>query len=334
MGEKKWISIHLYYNQPWNDLLLNRVIPFVQPTLETGLVQRFFFVRYWHRGPHIRLRFFGQKDQLESILLPNLKSYFSDYFDYHPSLRNDPIYQVGFPENEKWFANDSIQEIKYEPEFHRYGGPEGITIAEKQFFESSKVVFNKYVEKGENWNYEEALGIGILLHISMVHAMRLDKTEALQFFNMCSQNWFPKVVASKKRVSKNESLETIRSKIYIGFQRNFRAQKDQIIPYIEQLWTMLDEEHAFEEAYMNDWYESQKSVGRDLILLQSNGGLKERARNMHYSLDVEEAYSSVKLERWMHLADYLHMTNNRLGILNRDESYLTFLLTESLQRIL
>jgi len=55
---------------------------------------------------------------------------------------------------------------------------------------------------------------------------------------------------------------------------------------------------------------------------------------MKYSFDVEEAYSDAKLERWMHMADYMHMTNNRLGILNRDESYMAFLLTESLQRIL
>jgi len=266
MGEKQWISVHLYYNQPWNDLLVKRIMPFVHPTLETGLVERFFFIRYWHRGPHIRLRFYGQVDQLESILIPNLTNYFEDYFEFHPSYRNDPSYPEGFPESEKWLPNNSIQVIKYTPETHRYGGAAGIEIAEQQFDSSSRVVFQKFLEKENGWNYEDAMAIGILLHVSMVHGMRLDKTEAVQFFNMFSQSWMPRVVASKKREFKDESLESIRNKISIDFQRSFRAQKDQIVPYINSLWDQLDEDAEFEETYMNDWYKMQTQVGRELVL--------------------------------------------------------------------
>ena len=334
MGEKQWISIHLYYSQPWNDLLVKRIMPFVHPTLETGLVERFFFVRYWHRGPHVRLRFYGQKDQLESILIPNITSYLEDYFEFHPSYRNDPDYPEGFPETEKWLPNNSVQVVKYTPEYHRYGGADGILIAEQHFDSSSRVIFKKFLEKENGWNYEDAMAIGVLLNITMVHGMRLDKTEAVQFFNMFAQTWMPRVVASKKRELKNESLENIRSQISIDFQRSFRAQKDQIVPYITALWDQLDQDLEFEEPYMNDWYKSQTEVGRGLVLLQANGGLKPRPETMKYSFDIEEAYSDAKLERWMHMADYMHMTNNRLGILNRDESYLAFLLTESLQRIL
>ncbi len=334
MVEKQWISIHVYYSQPWNELLVKRIMPFVHPALETGLVEHFFFLRYWHKGPHIRLRFYGQKDQLETILIPNITTYLEDYFEFHPSYRKDPTYPEGFPESEKWLSNNSVQVIPYKPELHRYGGDRGVRIAEKQFDSSSRTVFQKFLEKDKGWNYEDAMAIGVLLHISMVHGMRLDKTEAVQFFNMFSQSWMPRVIASKKRAHKDQSLEEIRNKISIDFQRSFRAQKDQIVPYITALWDQLDQGLEFEEPYMNEWYNMQTEVGRELVLLQSSGGLKPRPETMKYTFDVEEAYTEAKLERWMHMADYMHMTNNRLGILNRDESYLAFLLTESLQRIL
>jgi thiopeptide-type bacteriocin biosynthesis protein len=55
-GKGKWTSFHLFYHGDL-DLLLTAVLaPMLGDLLRDGIVQDWFFLRYWNGGPHIRLR--------------------------------------------------------------------------------------------------------------------------------------------------------------------------------------------------------------------------------------------------------------------------------------
>ncbi|MGH3521276.1 MAG: thiopeptide-type bacteriocin biosynthesis protein [Mycobacterium sp.] len=52
----RWVSAHLYYHDPLDELLRRAVHPLVGELAAGGLIDGFFFVRYWQGGPHVRLR--------------------------------------------------------------------------------------------------------------------------------------------------------------------------------------------------------------------------------------------------------------------------------------
>ncbi|MEM6967336.1 MAG: thiopeptide-type bacteriocin biosynthesis protein, partial [Bacteroidota bacterium] len=143
MNPKKndtWLSVHLYYNEPWEEFLQKALEPYVNTAVQTGIAQQYFFIRYWENGPHIRLRMKGEEEMINTILKPNLEEHFTHYFESKPSRRTEPQYPPNFSETLKWFLNNSISYNEYQPEVGRFGGKLGIQIAEKQFMISSKVV--------------------------------------------------------------------------------------------------------------------------------------------------------------------------------------------------
>ena len=92
-----WLAAYLYYAEPWVDVLVKGLKPFVQDVLEAGRARQFFFIRYWERGPHIRLRFRGDRVELEEKVRPALVRYFEQYYLDHPSKRNDPEWLKATP---------------------------------------------------------------------------------------------------------------------------------------------------------------------------------------------------------------------------------------------
>ena len=87
-SDQTWLAAFLYYAEPWEGFLIKVVQPFVRSVMEKNMAEQFFFIRYWERGPHIRLRFKGEKEPLESKVKPQLESYFRSYFKEKPSQRD------------------------------------------------------------------------------------------------------------------------------------------------------------------------------------------------------------------------------------------------------
>src|SRR5260221_3291373 len=85
-----WLSAHLYYAPPWEEMLVQAIQPFVEGILAKQWANQFFFIRYWERGPHIRLRFKGETNVLEQIAKPELARVFISYCDQKPSQRQKP----------------------------------------------------------------------------------------------------------------------------------------------------------------------------------------------------------------------------------------------------
>lgn len=54
--EQQWESFHLFYHQSFEQPLVGFVLPTIRALARADLIERFFFVRYGLGGPHIRLR--------------------------------------------------------------------------------------------------------------------------------------------------------------------------------------------------------------------------------------------------------------------------------------
>ncbi|MDQ1353313.1 MAG: Lant dehydr protein [Acidobacteriota bacterium] len=324
--QKTWLAAYLYYGEPWEEFLLKVMKPFIDDVMGKALAEQFFFIRFWERGPHIRLRFEGETDILQNQVKPRLEHYFLDYFKEHPSVRQEPEDMHKWPADRQWFPNDSVQYIEYDPEVERYGGPYAILIAEKQFEISSRTVL-AVIEESGSWDYDRALGAAIQLHLGFAFALGMNLIEAAEFYSRIAMHWFASALGYTAGISPEE-LKNRRENTMKAFEENFQRQKDTLVSFHQTLWTALTEGMEFEQEWLNLWIQQMRTIAEELKDIQRQNQL---VIPQWFQPEPDKKTPVDRQYWWPVLESYIHMTNNRLGILNRDEAYLGYLIKESIK---
>ncbi len=117
----EWLYTKLYTGTATADHVLSEsVAPLAQNLLESGTADRWFFIRYTDPDHHLRVRFHGDPQRLQNEALPAIHE------AVHPLLKDGQIRRIQFD--------------TYEREIERYGGSEGILIAEQIFQIDSEAV--------------------------------------------------------------------------------------------------------------------------------------------------------------------------------------------------
>lgn len=326
-----WLSAYLYYDEPWERFLTEAVLPYAEIVEQTGIAESWFFIRYWDRGPHIRLRFKTSPDIIEKMLRPNLEEHFLNYFDSAPSFRTDPPYPTRIPDSYKWLPNNSVQYDVYLPELDRYGGEEGMRIAERHFAISSKTILQSMEAAGAKWSYDDALGTAIKLHLSFIHTAGLDKNAATSFLKFFFQNWLPHSISMNPEKLDPLTFQEMKKETLQQYEDAFQLQKESLVPYHRILWNGLQQDvNDFGEVLLSKWVKDNKMILGDLQVANANNTLTERTADYAYERSDETPFYQ---KLWDHYADYMHMTNNRLGIHNKDEGYLAYLMMRSMEEL-
>lgn len=322
---KTWISAYLYYAEPWDVFLRKGVNPFVKKVLKEKLATGYFFIRYWERGPHIRLRFSGEQQALDEKLKPFITEHFESYFKQHPSSRVDPPGLETLPATQQWFPNNSVQFIPYEPEIQRYGGEMAISVAEQQFQASSDAVMGVM---NDTWNYERALGTAIQMHLSFAHTLGMDIAETAEFYSYIFHSWLPMAYNGFAQGMSREKQIELQNEAIKAFEQQFVLQEAMLVPYHQMILEALNEKTDFEEDWLNKWIADTGIVYGHLKGLQDIGKIEYPDR---YAFSKPFQTREERRQLWSIYASYVHMTNNRLGIQNRDEGYLGYLIMKSLE---
>jgi len=117
----EWLYAKLYTGTATADGLLREVVtPVARDAMATGEADGWFFIRYGDPDWHLRVRFHGAPATLQSGVLSRLHA------ALEPLLADGRIWRV--------------QLDTYEREIERYGGPEGIALAERLFQVDSDAV--------------------------------------------------------------------------------------------------------------------------------------------------------------------------------------------------
>ncbi|HEY6119368.1 MAG TPA: lantibiotic dehydratase, partial [Pyrinomonadaceae bacterium] len=117
----EWLFAKLYTGTATADALLKNIVrPLTKSLLQLKVVDRWFFIRYADPAWHLRLRFHGLPDKLHRKGLPRIQD------ALNPLLDDGSIWRV--------------QLDTYERELERYGGVEGIVLAEQLFYLDSEAV--------------------------------------------------------------------------------------------------------------------------------------------------------------------------------------------------
>jgi thiopeptide-type bacteriocin biosynthesis protein len=117
----EWLYAKLYTGPAMVDQVLRDVVkPVVQKVMDSGAADLWFFIRYGDSDWHLRLRFHGVPTRLHGEVLPALHA------------ATAPLLADGF----LW----RFQLDTYEREVERYGGAEGIVLAERFFHADSDAI--------------------------------------------------------------------------------------------------------------------------------------------------------------------------------------------------
>ncbi len=305
---------------------MDGIAPFIERVKKDGLIDQFFFIRYWEQGPHIRLRLKSKDLESGQELKRLIQTHFGTYFNKNPSSRDEPDWLKELPENKKWYENNSIQYIPYMPEVERYGGLEAMGIAENQFQFSSNAILKILSINHKKWDYNKALGTAIQLHLGLAYGVKMSLEEAIGFFGRFFNNWLPRAYVKYGEHLEKGELKLRRKKTLDLFQKNYQNHKQSLVPFFEQVWFALDEGKEFEQTWLNEWVINMTTIKKDLTSIHSKGKL---IKPDWYDTDQKLMEWIEHQTFWSIYESYCHMINNRLGILNRDEGYLAYLIKES-----
>lgn len=140
-----WFALHVFLSDPQqaDRFLLDWVGPTVRQLRTEGAASRWFFLRYWEGGPHLRVRVRGLSASAREQLLAQARMAVPGFLSAQPPTREDyyrhhffdgqPVELARLP----WWDEGSIQVLPYEPEWRRYGGFAGMQVNESLFDLSS-----------------------------------------------------------------------------------------------------------------------------------------------------------------------------------------------------
>ena len=117
----EWLTVKLYAGPSLGDAVLTDLVaPIARDALASGVIDRWFFLRFGDPDWHVRVRFHGSPLRLTTELLPAL------------TAAADP-----------WLADRRVHRVQldtYVRETRRYGGPQAIVACEDVFFGDSAMV--------------------------------------------------------------------------------------------------------------------------------------------------------------------------------------------------
>lgn len=311
-----WFSAHLFYSNNWNQLLSTTILEFIDSCKNKYAIKSFFFIRYFERGPHIRLRFLIESSKEE--FCTELLTYFNTFFEKHPSPQPSGKYQ-------NQIQNNTIHLIDYCPEIERYGGQFGMAISERQFLYSSVAVL-AILKTSLDDSYSKLLGKAIILHITFAFSMNLkNERDISTLFKHIFDCW--KEFNIYKINDAEQSYNEKRASLHQKFEERYKNRSAILKPFCLKLLDDLIDLTKFSESWLNDWIEGSGSIYQSL---------KEVDKQKQLTF-TDTAISNVPIVNGIDVSifilseSYIHMTNNRLGLWNEDESFIAYIIFRCFQ---
>jgi thiopeptide-type bacteriocin biosynthesis protein len=324
---KPWISIHIFYSSNGNPLLADCVAPLVAKLRAGGLISRYFFIRYWLGGPHIRLRLLPAEGVAAEAVKEVAEADLRAFLARRPALYEidrkvlGPLYRSMYeaeygaeelvarygPDGEiPFYENNSFHYIDYEPEYGRYGGEAGVDMAERHFEVSSDLVLK--LARETNMHVRGiVMGHSVQMMLQMCYAFFGDEARAAAFLARYRDFW-------------ETSYAQNSQKLYPGFDRKYEHMAPKLRGRVEELRRLNESgDAAAGTESERRWIAHMKGVREEALRLAAEGRLELSAG------EVEPDAALAIL-----LSGYLHMTNNRLGVSILDEIYLSYIIERAL----
>lgn len=294
--KNKWFSCYIFHDLTFEKLISELVIPLVDELKAKKVIDKYFFIRYWENGQHLRLRGFLKQvqntQQVEELI--NRRS--NDYFQ---SQKKQVVYSIVF--------NNYVREIE------RYGGIHAMEIAESHFNDSSDLVAYHIAKYQKEWTYPVAIGIALQMQLIFAREIFLSPETATHFFFAYFQNWLGYSVV---RDEQGEAIEGEIAKSLSYFKNSFLYQKHKLVELTNSTWY---------SPCQSDWEKKWRKVSRSL---------RNQLNKLYQKQELTSpSFISNDQYMWPIYESHIHMTNNRLGIHLRDEAFIAYLILNALKSV-
>lgn len=281
----RWSSVHIYDYADQDGLISEVIGPVLAEHAES--VGRFFFIRHWSGGPHVRLRLQPAPARSLTGLHRDLREYASAHFSGKPAGDFD---EAEFLAGQRFWArlegvageppplraHGTADPAEYVPETEKYGGDEGVAIAEDLFWKSSAMAIDLISRTGR----EDRCDAALLMMTAALRGAGLSRPATAEFFDRYLRHWSHHV---RYRDWQDWAGRAERDRTRVAGAETARRRG------------------AAAPRYVTEWADAVGAAVRDLT--------RRRGR--------EKAESA--------LINYLHTHNNRLGIPPGEEAYLAYL---------
>ncbi|MDG4798456.1 thiopeptide-type bacteriocin biosynthesis protein [Micromonospora sp. WMMD1082] len=331
----RWLALHVFYAANPQPLLVDCVAPLVRDLTEQNLLAGHFFINYWLEGPHVRLRLRPRTPEDEPAVRAQAEAAIDRFLTTRPALYAmgagylrelyDILFDLEFPDGRPaelidpngqmvLQANNSFSYRRYEPEYGKYGGPEGIEIAEWHFQHSSEMVLRALSSMNLHLR-PVLLGTAAQLMTVMAGTFLTDREELVDFLDRYHHFWH-RAFAGTSLIGIDEY-----TRMYDGVAVELGGRVKRILALVARGETQRL------PNVLRDWAEHAAQLREKVLGLAASGRLTVTAWGGgadRVVTDPGEALAAL-------LSPYLHMTNNRLHATIRDEAYLSYLLARVLR---
>ncbi|MFE2225529.1 thiopeptide-type bacteriocin biosynthesis protein [Streptomyces kronopolitis] len=149
-----WVCAHVFYDTDQDALLTRCVQPLVSELEKHGLIQRYFFLRYWEGGPHVRLRLLPARAGDRAEVIETAERALSAFLALSPAP--DVVDRSHFAQVAQGLAglegraghdavvraNNTAEFLPYAREHADYGHGAAIAAVERHFCESSRLALS------------------------------------------------------------------------------------------------------------------------------------------------------------------------------------------------
>lgn len=330
-------SIHIYYNGNQDQLLTDAIMPLLFNCEEKGVLNQYFFLRYWNGGNHIRLRLFDLVNPTAIVI--ELSGVLDEFVKISPHDPQNADDYERFAEKMKTFYNQigrSGEELieplhrqtavllkSYNFETDKYGAGKARTITENHFAFSTKLAYQMMMIT-RNLPLSR---LTLLIYISMMTAGVIDRDLkiAADLFHKASD------IASIVENSQGNARQFWLKQGLPGFSDQVPALTnviDQVRNWQEKITGLRNSGHSAKNA---------KSVNPLMDVPGQNEQVKLLLQDWQIELyEKMESLNTLKskqpflLDPPHILMNYLHLLFNRLGVPYTVECYVYYLVANTI----
>jgi thiopeptide-type bacteriocin biosynthesis protein len=295
-ADLRWFALHVHRYADQDAFLRDALAPVVAGHAPAG----FFYLRYWQGGSHIRLRLRLRDDEAVRVL-DEVTAAFRAYFVEHPqpdgaserdramatqpymaALENEAALDVRPP--------DTIWPADYHPETGKYGGSDGVAVAE-DFFQASSTAALAALS-APDWKPGRRLGTAFATMVRTLHAIGMSPAAMTAFFAHYCRIWAPYVFEP----------------FLDAWPSLLDRQRDTLRAVINSVLDGPARGEPAPDAAADAWERLHRNKDRILPYVRLAGLRASEDRRAQVIL-----------------SSYLHTHNNRLGLIPEQEAFLGFL---------
>jgi len=325
-GGPAWVGVHAFHQGDLDALLTGGVLPLIARLDAEGLSPRWFFLRYWDGGPHLRVRVLaapGRRDRLERELTDGLGAYLRDH-PSEPRISADAYRRqaAGLARMEgldghetELRPNDSAALVPYVPERHVYGERDALAAVERHFAESSRLAAD-VIAAGTPASRRRGLALSAALLALAVAEPDLDE------------------VSARFAAGAADAAAAARAAGMPDLSDSYLPRRERLIAHARDLWRLAAAGDAGPEssgdAVHAGWLRSLRELRRRLEAAREAGDLDVDPPGSPFGRLAAGGPSAAVRSILMRVA---HLFGNRLGIAITEEMHINYLIGRTLTDI-